>query len=68
MFSWVKLDLFSLKCNEVSSSEFFGIYGFGMALDSLLMLRAVFLLCWRISMVYVLLWNLLALELSLVSL
>ena len=68
MFSWVKLDLFSLKCNEVSSSEFFGIYGFGMALGSLLMLRAVFLLCWRISMVYVLLWNLLALELSLVSL
>ena len=45
MFSWVKLDLFSLKCNEVSSSEFFGIYGFGMALGSLLMLRAVFLLC-----------------------
>ena len=33
--SWVELDLFSLKCNEVSSSEFWGVYGFGMALGSL---------------------------------
>ena len=24
-----------LKCNELSSSEFWGVYGFGMALDSL---------------------------------
>ena len=24
-FWWVELDLFSLKCNEVSSSEFWGI-------------------------------------------
>ena len=35
MFWWVELDLFSLKGNEVSSSEFGGIYGFGMALGSL---------------------------------
>ena len=35
VFSWVELDLFSLKCNEGSSSEFWGVYGFGMALGSL---------------------------------
>ena len=35
VFWWVELDLFSLVCNEVSSSEFWGIYGFGMALGSL---------------------------------
>ena len=35
MFWWVELDLFSLQCNEVSSSEFWGVYGFGMALGSL---------------------------------
>ena len=35
VFWWVELDCFSLKCNEVSSSEFWGIYGFGMALGSL---------------------------------
>ena len=35
MFWWVELDLFSLECNEVSSSEFFGVCGFGMALGSL---------------------------------
>ena len=42
-----------LKCNELSSSEFWGIYGFGMALGSpvFLMLNSVFLLWWRISMV-----------------
>ena len=46
------LNLFFLDCNEVSSSEFWGVYGFGMALGSLsLMLRAVFPLCWRFSMV-----------------
>ena len=32
VFWWVELDLFSLKCNEVSSSEF---WGFSMALGSL---------------------------------
>ena len=35
VFWWVELDLFSLECNEVSSSEFWGIYGFGMTLGSL---------------------------------
>ena len=45
------MDLFSLKCNEVSS-EFWGVYGFDWLWAAcLLMLRAVFLLCWRISMV-----------------
>ena len=31
----VLVDLFSLKCNDVSSGEFWGVCGFGMALDSL---------------------------------
>ena len=35
MFWWVELDLFSLESNEVSSSEFWGVYGLGMALGSL---------------------------------
>ena len=35
MFWWVEMDLFSLKCNEVSSSEFLGVYGFGMSLGRL---------------------------------
>ena len=35
MFWWVGLDLFSLKCNEISSSEFWGVYGFGISLGSL---------------------------------
>ena len=35
MFWWMELDLFSLECNEVSSSEFWGVYGFGMTLGSL---------------------------------
>ena len=29
------MNLFSLKCNKVSSSEFWGVYGFGMALGRL---------------------------------
>ena len=29
------MDLFSMKCNEVSSSEFWGVYGFGIAFGSL---------------------------------
>ena len=29
------MDLFSLKCHEVSGIEFWGVYGFGMALSSL---------------------------------
>ena len=35
MFWWVELDLFSLECSEVSSSEFWGVSGFDMALGSL---------------------------------
>ena len=35
MFWWVDLDLFSLERNEVSSSEFWGVCEFGMALDIL---------------------------------
>ena len=31
----MELDLFSLECNEVSSSEFLGISGFGVTLGSL---------------------------------
>ena len=31
----MELDLFSLDCKEVSSSEFWGVYGFGVALGSL---------------------------------
>ena len=52
MFLWVEMDLFSLTCSEVSSSEFWGIYGFGMALGSLSFnAQGLFLLCWRISMI-----------------
>ena len=35
VFWWVELDLFSLEYNEVSSSEFLGVYGFGITLGSL---------------------------------
>ena len=35
VFWWVEIDLFSLKCTKVSSSEFLGVYGFDMALGSL---------------------------------
>ena len=35
VFWWVEMDLFSLECNEVSNSEFWGVYGFGIALGSL---------------------------------
>ena len=35
VFWWVELDLFSLEPNEVSSSEFWGVSGFGMTLGSL---------------------------------
>jgi len=34
VFWWVKLSLFSMECNEVSSSEFWDVYRFGMALGS----------------------------------
>ena len=52
MFWWVELDFFSLEYNEVSISEFWRVYGFGVALNSLSFnAQAVFLLFWRISMV-----------------
>ena len=35
VFLWVELNVFSLECNEVSSSVFWGVNGFGIALDSL---------------------------------
>ena len=51
MFWYVKLNLFSLDCDEVSRSEFWGDYGFSMALGSLhFNVQGVFLLCWRIFM------------------
>ena len=34
VFCWVELDVFSLECNEVSSSESWGVYKFVMALGS----------------------------------
>ena len=35
VFWWVELDFFCLECNEVSSSEFWDVYGFGVTLGSL---------------------------------
>ena len=35
LFWWVELDLFSLECNEVSSSGLWGVSGLGMALGSM---------------------------------
>ena len=35
VFWWMELDFFSLECNEVSSSEFWDVSGFGVTLDSL---------------------------------
>ena len=32
VFLWLKLDLLSLECKEVPSSEFGGVHGFGIAL------------------------------------
>ena len=52
LFWWMGLDLFFLEYNEVSSNEFWGVYGFGMALGNLSFnAQGLFLLCWRISMV-----------------
>ena len=52
MFWWVELDLSSLECNEVFSSEFWGVYGFHMTLGAcILKLTVMFLHCWRISAV-----------------
>ena len=35
VFWWVKLDVVYLECNEVYSSEFWGVFGFGVTLGSL---------------------------------
>ena len=52
VFWWVELDFFPLECNEVSSSDFWVSMGLAWLWTAcLLMLRAVFLHCWRISMV-----------------
>ena len=34
LFWWVEMDLFSLYCNDISRSEFGGVYGFGVVLGS----------------------------------
>ena len=52
VFWWVELDLFFLECNEVSRSEFWVSVGLVWLWAAfILMLRAMFLHCWRISMV-----------------
>ena len=67
MFWWVELNFFTLECNEVFSGEFWGVYGFGMALGSpSCNVQGCVPVCWRISVVY-LHWNVLALGWSLVS-
>ena len=54
VFWCVELNLFSLESSGVSSSEFWGIMGLAWFWAAcLLMLRAVLLLCWRISIVWV---------------
>ena len=50
----MELDLFSLECNEVSSSEFWVSMSLALLwVACILMLIAVFLGFWRISMVCV---------------
>ena len=52
MFWWVVLDLFSLEFNELSSSDLGVSMGLSWLWEAcILMLRDVFLCCWRISMV-----------------
>ena len=64
----MELDLFPLECNEVSTSVFWGVYGFGMALGSLSFNAQHCVPALLENYVwYVLLWNLLALGWSLVS-
>ena len=49
----MELDFFSLECNALSGSEFWGVYGFGMIWGSLSFnVQFVFLFCSRISVVY----------------
>ena len=52
VFSWVELDLLSLYYNEVSSSEFWGVYGFVWLFTTcVFVLRIMFLCCWKTSLV-----------------
>ena len=52
MFLLMERDLFSLKNNGVSSSEFGDVYVFGMALGSLSFnVQGCVPACWRISMI-----------------
>ena len=44
VFLWMELDLISLESNVVSSSEFWGVYGFCVALSSLSFILFIFLL------------------------
>ena len=67
VFWWVELDFFSLEFNEVSSSEFCDVYGFGLTFSSLYIEVQ---LCSYVAgdfVWYVFLWNLLALGQCLVS-
>ena len=52
MFCSVKLDLFSLECNKVFSSECWGVLHLTwLWATHHLMFRVVFIFCWRITMV-----------------
>ena len=51
VFWWVELHLFSLECSEVSSSEFWDVYGFAVWAACILKLRAMFLCSWSICVV-----------------
>ena len=51
VFWWVELDHFSLECNDVSSSFGVSVGLVWLWAACLLMLMAVFLLCWRISLI-----------------
>ena len=58
VFWCVELNLFCLACNEVSSSEFWSFYGFSMTFGSPFL---IILFYWRIIVVCVFHWILLAL-------
>ena len=52
MFWWVELDLFALECKKCLVWSFWVSMGLvWLWAACLLMLKVVFLLCWRISMV-----------------
>ena len=63
----MELDPFSLECNEVHSSQFYGVYGFGVILaPCIYVLRVCSCFVGELAW-YVLLLNLLTLEWSMVS-